>query len=573
MSNLHKSAWNEIDWTLVQQRNFRIQRRIYKAKKEDKKRVVQYLQHKLIHSLDAKLLAVQQVTTLNKGKPTKGVDNKLSTTAEEKWELANSLKLNGKADIIRRVYIPKPGKLEKRPLGIPTIRDRARQALVKFALEPEWEAVFEAESYGFRPGRSCHDAIENIFTCVRSTPKYVLNADISKCFDKINHDELLKKINSISSINNQIKAWLKADIMTLYAKRQKEVISPTMGTPQGGVISPLLANIALHGLGNHLKQWYANSTYPNKRQAKEQRAKELGFIRYADDFVIICRHLGALEEAKVITETWLSQMGLPLNETKTKIKPTTEGLVFLGFHIVLINRNAKYKCRIHIARSNKSRLLEKTRRIIRSSKASSAYVLIKRLSPVIIGWGNYFRYAECSKEFQRMDHAIFGQLRAWAFRRKAQGMNRHKLKEKYFPTGNTYTFEGRKHEDNWVLNGQTKLKTGVIDKEHLPKLSWISSKKFVKVKGKASVYDGNHIYWSLRLEKYSLFSHRLKTLLRLQEGKCNICHKRFISTDIIEIDHIEPRSQGRKNYLKNCQAVHKACHIKKSRLDRVPKML
>lgn len=496
MSNLHKSAWNEINWTLVQQRTFRIQRRIYKAKREDKKRVVHYLQNKLVHSFDAKLLAVQQVTTR---KPTKGIDNELYTTADKKWRLANSLKLNGKADIIR-----------------PTIKDRAKQTLVKFALEPEWEAVFEAESYGFRPGRCSHDAVENIFTCVRSTPKYVLDADIAKCFDRINHDELLKKLDSTSIIENQIRAWLKADIMTLYANRQKEVMGP------------LLANIALHGLGDHLKQWYANSAYPNNRQ----RAKELGFIRYADDFVIICHQLAALEEAKVITETWLSQMGLNLSETKPQIKHTTEGLVFLGFNIVLINRNGKYRCRIHIARSNKLRLLEKTRVILRSSKASSSYVLIKKLAPVIVGWGNYFKYAECSKEFQRMDHAIYGQLRAWVFRKKAQGMNRQKLKEKYFPSGNTYIYEGKKHEDNWVLTGQTKGKTGLIYKEYLPKLSWISSKKFVKVKGKASIYDGNHIYWSLRLEKYPGL-----------------------------------------NYLSNCQAVHKVCHIEKSRSDRVPKSL
>lgn len=569
MSNLDKLAWNRIKWTKVQQRTFRIQRRIYKAKREDKKRVVHYLQNKLIHSFDAKLLAVQQVTTLNKGKLTKGIDNELYTTADKKWQLANSLKLNGKADFIRRVYIPKSGKSEKRPLGIPTIKDRAKQTLVKFALEPEWEAVFEAESYGFRPGRSCHDAMENIFTSIRSTPKYVLDADIAKCFDKINHDKLLKKLDSPSIIKNQIKAWLKADIMTLYANRQKEVISPTMGTPQGGAISPLLANIALHGLGNHLKQWYANSAYPNKRQGKKQRAKELGFIRYADDFVIICRHLEALEEAKVITETWLLKMGLTLKETKTKIKPTTEGLVFLGFNIILINRNGKYRCRMHIARSNKIRLLEKIRSIIRANKASSSYILIKKLAPIIIGWGNYFRYSDCSKDFQRMDHAIFGQLRAWVFRRKAQGKNRHKLKEKYFPSGKTYKYEGRQHEDNWVLTGQTKLKTGLINKEYLPKLSWISSKKFVKVKEKASIYDGNHIYWSLRLEKYSYFSPRLKTLIRQQNGKCNICNKRFIPTDIIEIDHIKPGL----NYLSNCQALHKVCHIEKSRLDRVPKKL
>lgn len=504
MSNFKTElAWNEINWTLVQQRSFRIQRRIYKAKKKEKMDVVHYLQTKLINSLDAKLLAVRQVTTFNKGKRTKGIDEKRYTTPQEKLQLANSLKLNGKADIIRRTYIPKPGKSEKRPLGIPTIRDRAKQNLVKFALEPEWEAVFEAESYGFRPGRRCQDAIENIFTSTRSTPKYILDADISKCFDQINHDALIKKLNTPSIIENQVKAWLKADIMTSFANRPKELITPERGTPQGGVISPLLANIALHGLGTYLKGWYSNSSYPNKRQAKAQRAKELGFIRYADDFVIICPHKEAILEIKTLTKTWLKQMGLTLNQDKTTIKITTEGFNFLGFHICLVKRNTKYRCRIHIARESKQRLLNKTRTTIQRRKSVSSYDLIKRLAPIMIGWANFFQYSECSKEFQTMDNAIFGQLRAWVFRRKAQGMNRHKLKEKYFPSGNIYNYNGQKHQDNWVLIGQNKLKTGVLTTEYLPKLSWISSKKFVKVKGEDSIYNGDHIYWSLRLEKYS----------------------------------------------------------------------
>lgn len=571
MSNLYNElAWNKIDWALVQQRVSRIQRRIYKARKEEKKGIVQFLQRKLIHSLDAKLISVRQVTTLNKGKNTKGVDDKLYTTPQEKWKLANSLTLNGKADIIRRTYIPKPGKTEMRPLGIPTIRDRAKQNLVKLALEPEWEAIFESGSYGFRPGRSCQDAIENIFTSTRSKPKYILDADISKCFDQINHDELLRKLDTIPLIENQIKAWLKAEIMTSFAKRQKsEIITPDRGTPQGGVISPLLANIALHGLGTYLKEWYVNSVYSNKRQGKVQRAKELGFVRYADDFVIITPYENSIEVIQNLTENWLNQIGLTLSKEKTRIRKTTEGFEFLGFHIVLSKRNGKYRCRIHISRQSKKNLLIKTRSIIQQNKSASAYELIKKLAPIIIGWGNYFQYSECSKEFQNIDHRLFGQLRAWVFRRKAPSLNRTKLKEKYFPSGKTYVYHGTNHQDNWVLCGKKKTKNGKISEAYLPKLSWISSKKFVKVKGDASIYDGNHIYWSARLSKYSFYSTRAKKLISQQKGKCILCGSKFISTDIIEVDHIKPLSQGGTDLLRNCQAIHKTCHILKSRNERV----
>jgi RNA-directed DNA polymerase len=567
MSNLKKLAWNEIDWTLVQQRNFRIQRRIYKAKQKDKMDLVHYLQNKLITSLDAKLLSVRQVTT--KGKDTVGYDKIIYKTPSEKLNLALNLSIDGKSDKIVRVVIPKPGTNESRTLGISTLKDRAKQNLIKLALEPEWEGVFEAGSYGFRPGRSCQDAIENIFTSCRSKPKFVLDAKISKFFDQINHTALLNKLNSPPQISNQIKAWLKADIMTNFSNRNKIDLNTESGTPQGEIISPLLANIALHGLGTYLKEQYANSIYPNKRQGKIQKAKELGYIRYADDFVLICPNIEALEEAKINCEKWLTTIGLKLNPIKTKIISITQGFNFLGFHIILIKRNEKYRCKIHISSKSKKQLISKCGFILKKNKASSSYSLIKQLYPVIIGWGNYFHYCECSEEFQSMDNRIFSLLRAWVFRRKAQGLNRTSIKEKYFPSDKEYVYNNKVHKDNWVLNGKSKTKDGKILTAYLPKLSWISSSKFVKVKKIASIYDGNHIYWSLRLEKYSFFGNRTKRLIRLQKGICNYCKKSFYPTDIIEIDHIIPTSKNGNNRLNNLQAIHKNCHIQKSRLDRV----
>lgn len=441
--------------------------------------------------------------------------------------------------------------------------------MVKLALEPEWEAVFEPGSYGFRPGRSCHDAIENIFTSTRSKPKYVLDADISQCFDQIDHNKLLAKLNTTQKITKQIKAWLEADIMTHFSERDKSELNSDRSTPQGGIISPLLANIALHGLGTYLKEKYVNSEYSNKKQGKIQRAKELGFIRYADDFVVISSKLEAIKDAKHNCETWLNDIGLTLNQAKTTITPTQQGFLFLGFQIILIKRNGKYRCKIHISSASKKNLISKCSLILKKNKAFSSYVLIKQLAPVIIGWGNDFQYSECSSEFQTMDHRIYKLLRAWVFRRKAQGLNRTKIKQKNFPSNNVYTYDGIKHHDNWVLTGQSKSKNGKIITNILPKLSWIKSKKFVKVKNTASIYDGNHIYWSLRLEKYSFFNNRTKKLIRLQKGICNFCNKPFYPTDMIETDHIIPVSKNGSNRISNLQALHKNCHIQKSRLDRV----
>lgn len=564
---MSKLAWNKIDWPLVKQRVFRIQRRIYKAKLANKVELMYYLQRRLTRSLDAKLLSVQQVTTYNKGRTTQGVDKKTYDTPEKKMELALSLNLNGKTNAIRRIFIPKPGKIEKRPLGIPTIQDRAKQNLAKLALEPEWEAIFETNSYGFRPGRSVKDAIEAIFKYMRKQPKYILDADITKCFDRINHTALLKKLNTYPEMEIQIKAWLEAQIMEEFAYRPKNLEENIAKTPQGGIISPLLANIALHGLETHLQKWYSTTEYPDKRQGKTQRGKGLGVIRYADDFLIINPSLEVIEMAKEKTAEWLAPMGLELNEGKTTIKNSTEGFSFLGFHIISLQRNGKNATKIHISRESKARLLDKIKQILSTGKAASAYEIIKRLSPVITGWGNYYRHCECSKEFQQLDNRLFSLLRAWVFRRKSNKTNRSYLKEKYFPSGKTYSFETGTHQDNWVLNGTQRNKNDQIETAYLPKLAWISSKNWVKITGNATPFDGNHLYWTNRLSKYNAFGTRINKLLKIQKMHCTLCGETFKHDSIIEVDHIVPRSKGGKDTYDNLQAIHKECHIVKTRLE------
>ena len=280
-SNTPMMEWKDLPWRKLERRVFKLQKRIFKASQRGDVKAVRRLQKTLMRSWSAKCLAVRRVTQDNQGKKTAGVDGIKSLKPEQRLELVEKLTLSRKAKPTRRVWIPKPGSEEKRPLGIPTMADRALQALVKQALEPQWEAIFEPNSYGFRPGRSAHDAIAAIFDCISRKSKYVLDADIAKCFDRIDHEALLAKLNTAPTTRRQIKSWLKAGVMD-----GKTLFPTPEGTPQGGVISPLLANIALHGMEQRI-----NQAFPKKEIWS--RGKRVGYqnpahvIRYADDFVVI----------------------------------------------------------------------------------------------------------------------------------------------------------------------------------------------------------------------------------------------------------------------------------------------
>jgi RNA-directed DNA polymerase len=475
-------AWKDVNWKLVHQRLSRQQRRVYKASMEENKAKVHALQRRIIGSLDAKLMAVRRVTTENKGRNTPGVDRQKAISNDMKMKLVSKLNLDGKSSPIRRTYIPKPGKTEVRPLGIPTIEDRAKQMLAKLALEPEWEAIFEPNSYGFRPGRSSHDAIASLFLSLRGKSRYVLDADIQKCFDRIDHEKLLKKLDTFGQMENQIRAWLKADIMIGYLNRPKETFQSTEGTPQGGVISPLLANIALHGLENHIKEWYAKDWYPftglSRNIPMRDRKRSIGFSRYADDFVITAPRKSDIQEIEKQVEIWLSEeAGLSLSKAKTRIVNSTDGFEFLGFHLISlqIKISGQYKLKIHPSKSSKKKLVNQIRDIIQRNRSASSYKLINLLAPKIIGWANYFRFSESQKDFAKMDYTIFQQVRAWVFRRKSKGLRaRTELKEKYFPSDQTYLFHGKKYSNNWILVGKTLLK-GEKKDNFLPKMAWVGS--------------------------------------------------------------------------------------------------
>lgn len=550
--------WKTRLWYHIQRRVFRLQRRIYKASRHGDSTKVYWIQQKLTRSKDACLWAVRQVTT-NRGKHTPGVDGVSSLTPEGKESYADKLKLDGHASRIRRKPIPKPGSNERRLLGIPTLKDRAKQALAKLALEPQHEAYFEPNSYGFRPGRRTQDAIEAIWISLAASreDKYVLEADITKCFDCIDHQVLLEKLQTYPAMRKQIKAWLEAGIMEGFqAERHKDYGPNQRGTPQGGVISPLLANIALHGLEDYIK-----------RTVRTKDRSRISVIRYADDFVILHSHRDVIVRCQEAAVEFLRGIGLELNDAKTTLKPASQGFHFLGFMIKKVRRNGRYRTLIVPSKANVQRHSKALRHVIQNNRTASTYVLIEKVRPLVIGWCNYYRYCECNATFEKLNQVTYLKLRAWMWRRSGQG--RHKIKEKYMPSGQTYTYEGKPHKDNWVLVGKTKSKCGEPQTRFLPHHSWISSRKHIKVSQDKSPYDGDAIYWIMRTANYVYHSTRLSKLLRRQKGRCPLCNTYFLTTDMNppEVDHKLPRNAGGRDHYDNLQAVHRDCHRRKTNVE------
>ena len=530
--------WHLLPWRKLERQVYKLQTRIYRASRRGDVKAVHRLQRLLLNSWAARCLAVRRVTQDNQGKRTAGVDGIASLNPAQRLHLAKTLKLTDKAQPTRRVWIPKPGKAEKRPLGIPTMADRSRQALLKLALEPEWEARFEPNSYGFRPGRSAHDAIEAIFNCIRIIPKYVLDADIAKCFDRINHQALLEKLHAPPLIYRQVKAWLRGGVM-----ESGQWFPTNEGTPQGGVISPLLANIALHGMETRIKQVNRNAY----------------LIRYADDFVILHERLEIVQACQQAIVEWLSELGLALHDTKTRYTHTLQeyqgnvGFDFLGF-TVRQYRVSKHQSKSHLghktlimpSKENLKRHLEQIRSIIHQLRAASQRVLIRALNPVIRGWTNYYATGVSKKTFGKAQWQTFGSLWRWAIRRHPN-KSRGWVARKYW------------HQSQFSTDPEGKMR--LINHQEVP------IQRHLKVKADRSPFDGDWLYWSQRLGKHPELPTRVAVLLKRQSGKCPICGLYFRSEDQMEVDHVLPQSKGGSSLYSNLQLLHRHCHDNKTRRD------
>jgi RNA-directed DNA polymerase len=538
------ARWADIDWHAVEGNVRRLQERIYRATTNKAWRTVKNLQKLLVRATSNQLLAIRRITQENQGKHTAGIDGVVYDTPEARWQLLQEgLSLKGyKPKPVRRVYIPKDNG-KQRPLGIPTEKDRVMQAIVKAALEPEWEARFEANSYGFRPGRRTMDAIEAIHTTTnhKGCSQWILDADISGCFDNIDHAPLLAKLPVFTTT---IRRWLKAGVVEV-----GHVEQTGMGTPQGGVISPLLANVALDGMERLFDAERADGQ-PKAPAFRKGHNKGIAVIRYADDFVVTAPTREVLETyARPRIKTFLGERGLAFSEAKTRIVHIKEGFDFLGFHIRKVGKQGKL-----LTKPQKEKVLRHLRAIrsyLGAHKQAPAGLVIKELNPVIRGWANYYRHCAASRTFRKVRHAQWQMLWNWA-KRRHPNKSKKWVKARYFRDDGYWTFKEGKAE--------------------LVKPDTTPITRYAKVIGRNSPYDpALHQYWSKRkrwqVGRETHEKQRL-TLHQRQGYRCALCRIPFHPGESIETDHIVPKSRGGTDATSNKRLVHPWCHRQRHQLDK-----
>ena len=534
--------WHSIPWKTVNENVRRLQARIVQAMKAGKWHKVKALQHVLTHSFSGKALAVRRVTE-NPGKNTPGVDKVIWKAPEDKGMAIHQMQQRGyKALPLRRVYIPKShGK--KRPLGIPTMRDRAMQAMYLQAVDPIAETHADPNSYGFRKERCCAAAMAQCHTVLANStrPQWILEGDIKSCFDRISHTWLLSHIPRDTTLLN---TWLKAGYM------DKSVLYPTEdGTPQGGIISPVLANMALDGLERILRK-----TYPHSGpKALKGMNKQVNLVRYADDFIITGLSKEVLhDEIKPLVTEYLQQRGLELSEEKTRITHIEEGFDFLGQHV----RKYNGKLLITPSKKNVKAFLTDIRKVIKDNKQATAYWLIATLNPKIRGWANSHRHAAAKKTFVHVDTAIFKALWRWA-RRRHPKKGKQWVKDRYF---------GRFGNQNWRFFGMAKDKDGKTIQNLLCLASATPiNKKYPKIKGDCNPYDPA---WELYLEERlgvkmekSLQGKRRWTFLwKEQGGICPICSQPITQVTGWHNHHIVYKTLGGTDGVENRVLIHPNCH-------------
>ncbi len=537
--------WHSIDWRKASRLVRGLRRRIFKATNEGNWRKVRSLQKLMLRSYSNTVVSVRKATQENKGKHTGGVDKILVKTPKARGKIVDDLikDQSWKPKPVKRVYIPKSNG-KQRPLGIPTIKDRCLQAIVKNALEPCWESQFEGTSYGFRPGRCTHDAIGKIYQAVRphKKKKWAVDADIKGCFDNIDHNKLMEIIGNFPG-RKLIKLWLKAGYVHKNVFHKQET-----GTPQGGNISPLLANIALHGMEKAL-----GIKYNNRGESRGNRI----LVRYADDFVCLCETEEDARKAQEEINTWLHTRGLKLSQEKTKIVHLTEGFDFLGFnikHYRVKNTKTGYKLLIKPSKYFLKETRNDIKEIFLSHIGKPVGILIKALNPVIRGKANYMNKVVSSTEFSKLDNYLFTRQVRYVKRT-------HPNKSKKWTQKRYWGKLNLSRNNKWVFGDKD---TGA----YMLKFSWTKIERHTLVKQGYSPDDPElKEYWSKRNKRRN--QSEAKRLNKIQERvakregyKCPVCGDSLFNDEPLHLHHLIPKCKGGKDEVKNLVWVHQYCHHK-----------
>ncbi|MDD2099289.1 group II intron reverse transcriptase/maturase [Pseudomonas putida] len=528
--------WHDIDWCRVQRNVRAMQVRIAKACREGKWRRVKALQRMLTRSRSARYLAVRRVTE-NQGKRTAGVDRVLWDTPDAKWKAANGLKRHGyKPRPLRRVFIPKSNGKE-RPLGIPTMTDRAMQALYLLALAPIAETKGDPNSYGFRIERSTADAMGQLFVCLskKVSAQWILEADIQGCFDHINHDWMLDNVPTDKAI---LRKWLKAGVI-----HKGQLQATDAGTPQGGIISPTLANMALDGLETQLKQYLG---------VTRARKLKINVVRYADDFVITGNSKEVLEsEIRPWVEQFLAVRGLQLSPEKTHIVHTDQGFDFLGWNF----RKYDGKLLIKPSKKNVKAFYHKVKEVIDANKMAKQEYLIRLLNPILKGWALYHQPVVAKQAYSRMDNLLFYALWRWA-KRRHPNKSLQWIGKKYFRT------QGSR---SWVFATTMLEENGTKKEVALYSLASTPIERHRKVSGEYNPFDpsmeemGEKLRTAQMLKKLK-YRKQILSLYQSQKGLCLMCKQPITKETGWHDHHIIHRTHGGRDTLDNRVLLHPICH-------------